>query len=1043
MFPCPQEVEEDPSFADKLSSLVSMPNSSVLRALLWLLLGWSVIPAAAQPLAFRNFGLRDGLPQSQVTALLEDRRGFLWVGTNTGGIARLGASGFQPFGANQGLKARFVSGLVEDLDGHIWVGSEEGISEVQGDTVVNYGAGSGLGDTPTLALCIDGSNHLVVGNRRGLFRHEGQAFRPITLPTPFTGKPIRFLAKDHGNGLWVVSQKHLIGRWDGQQMRPYPLPAGHENTPIRDLQVDPKGQVWVLLEDTLLRLDRGHWVEAPLPALPASPKMASLRFDARGGGLLISLGGEGLLVKAPGSPVRRLTTADGLPRDRILVAIRDRRNVLWVGSDGDGLAAQAVPDLWALDDSPNIPGKDLAAVTAIQELDPGRVLLASSTGLYEVDHGRGITGHWTQRQGLPSNEMWSLLPDGTGGVWVGTDRGLARWRNGKVAHAGPREMARASVLTLVRDRDRILAGTEQNGLFVLDARGRLLQRLWLPAASGVTEIADILRYNGDLLLASPFGLWRMAGDHLERAYQDAPFASVTVTSMTADDQGHLWVGTMNGLHVLAGGKWASYGVTDGLGDDSINFIADLGHGCMAFGHNKGVDILEGKVLQHLSQSQGLISDETNHNGFMVDSRGRLWIGMIGGVNILHNPSAFRNPPLRAPTVLEIRWPGGVAGLPSKATVPPLPDFLEMSFDTGEPLSSSRPRYETLLEGVDPGWRPLTQQGLLLHYRNLGAGQYNLRIRVSMEGSSWVESGPVPITILPAWHERWTVRALLLLLLLALLAGILWLRVHRLSRRALALEETVEARTRILERQNRALEQAHEQIKRSLEFRLKLMDMVTHDLRSPLTSIMLTLDRLRELVPDSGSFIDIMDRETNRIETLVRNLLDQSRSEALLQGLELGSTAPMEITDGFEEVMRLKAEAKGLAFHLEVAPETAQVLIRADTATLHQVMLNLFENALKFTPPGGKVGVRSTVDPEEALWSLEVWDTGRGLDSKQIQDILQPFHQAKAGDAAHGWGLGLSICQNILQAHGGWLKITSELGQGSSFRMILPLQPLVP
>jgi len=1019
-----------------------MPNPRALRALWWLLLGWSIVPANAQPLAFRHFGLRDGLPQSQVTALLEDRHGFLWVGTNTGGMARLGASGFQPFGAAQGLKARFVRGLLEDADGRIWVGSEEGVSEVQGDTVANYGADQGLGRSPTLALSLDGSGQVLVGNRVGLFRREGQAFQPVPLPAPFSGQPIRFLARDHGNGLWMVGAGHLIGRWDGQQMRLYPLPPDQERAPIRDLQVDPNGQAWILLEDALLRMDRGRWVEEPLPSLPPSPKLASLRFDARGGGLLVSLGGDGLLLKAPGSPVRRLTAADGLPRDRILVAIRDRRGILWVGSDGDGLAAQAVPDLWSLDGSPNLPGKDLAAVTAIRELGQGRVLLASSTGLYQVDEGRGITGHWTQAQGLPANEMWCLLPDGTGGVWVGTDRGLARWRDGRVGPAGPREMAKASVLTLVLDRDRILAGTEQ-GLFVLDREGRLLQRLGLPPETGSTEIADILRYQGQLLLASPLGLWRLAGKRLVRAYEDAPFASVTITSLTADSQGHLWVGTMNGLHVLTGGKWTSYGMADGLGDDSINFIADLGHGCMAFGHNKGVDLLEGKDLQHLSRSQGLISDETNHNGFTVDSQGRLWIGMIGGVNVLRNPSGFRNPSLRAPTVLEVRWPGGIAGLPTEVSVPPMPDFLEMSFDTGEPLAPSHPRYETLLQGVDPGWRPLTQQALLLHYRNLGAGHYHLRLRVSMEGGAWVECPPVSITVLPAWYERWTVRVALALLLLALLAGILWLRVHRLSRRAQDLEETVEARTRILERQNRALEQAHEQIKRSLESRLKLMDMVTHDLRSPLTSIMLTLDRLRDLVPDRGALIDIMDRETSRIETLVRNLLDQSRSEALLHGLQLTPTVPMEVTDGFEEILRLKAEAKGLAFHLEVAPETAQATIHADTATLHQVMLNLFENALKFTPPGGQVGVRSTVDRKEETWSLEVWDTGRGLEAKQIQDILEPFRQVKAGDAVHGWGLGLSICQDILEAHGGQLRITSEPGHGASFRMVLPLHPTAP
>ena len=1040
MFPRPPEIEGDAPSADRspITDLMSHVRS-LLRALCWLILGWPILPAAGQQLAFRHFGLRDGLPQSQVTALLEDKRGFLWVGTNTGGMARLGASGFQSFGANQGLKARFVQGMLEDASGHIWVGSENGVSEVLGDTVANYGPGQGLDRSPTLALALDSAGRVLVGNRRGLYRQAGGGFESVPLPPPFAGQPIRFLARDHADGLWMVGHGHLLGRWDGTAVHLYPLPAAHATAPIRDLQVDPAGKVWILLEDALLHMERGAWVQESLAGLPPSPKMASLRFDAHGGGMLVSLGGDGLLVKAPGAPDRRLTTADGLPRDRILVAIRDRRGILWVGSDGDGLSAQVLPGLSSLDGSSNLTGENLAAVTAIRELGQGRVLLATSTGLYQVDEGRGITAHWTRAQGLPADQMWSLLADGRGGVWVGTDRGLALWRNGRVAPAGPREMARTSVLTLVRDRDRILAGTEQ-GLFVLDPTGRLLARIGLPAEAGSTEIADILRYRGQLLLATPLGLWRLAGNRIVRAYEDAPFSTVTVTCMTTDDQGHLWVGTMNGLHVLAGGHWTTYGVAQGLGDDSLNFIADLGQGVMAFGHNRGVDLLKGKDLQHLSRSQGLISDETNHNGFLVDARGRLWIGMIGGVNVLDRPAAFRNPPMRPPTVLEIRWPGGVAGLPFDVTIPPHPDFLEMSFDTGEPVSPGRPSYETLLEGVDPGWRPLTQQGLLLHYRNLGAGTYRLRLRVSEEGGPWVESRPIRIRVLPAWYEAWGVRILFVLLVLALLGGLVWLRIHQLSLRAQALEDTVDARTRVLERQNRALEQAHGQIKRSLESRLKLMDMVTHDLRSPLTSIMLTLDRLRDLVPERGGLIDIMDRETNRIETLVRNLLDQSRSEALLHSLRLAPTVPMEVTEGFEDVLRLKAEARDLAFHLEVAPETARVRIQADTATLHQVMLNLFENALKFTPPGGEVGIRSSVDAAEGLWSLEVWDTGRGLDAKQIQDILEPFRQVKAGDAAQGWGLGLSICQDILEVHGGRLLVASEPGQGASFRMVLPLVP---
>lgn len=1019
------------------------PMTTPRSILVWLWLGLTAatLPLAGQQPSFRRFGLRDGLPQSQVTALLEDRRGFLWVGTNTGGVARLGASGFRTFAAPQGLKALFVRGLMEAPDGAIWVASQEGVSEIHGDTVLNFGPGQGLGVATAHALALDAEGRVLVANRLGLFRQGGDGFVPVPLPGAWAGRSVKFLALDRAQGLWLVATDNRVARWDAQGLRDYPLPPSLTSRHIRDLQIDPRGQAWVLLEDALLRMEQGRWVDEPLVGLPRAPKVSSLRFDPRPGGYMVALGGDGLLVKEANGRTTILGSESGIPRDRILVAIRDRRGVLWVGSDGDGLAAQALPGLLAMESSIGQPGRDMAAVSSILELGPGRFLLASSTGLYLVQEGRGITAHWAMRQGLPADETWGLLPDGQGGVWVGTDRGLAHWKDGRVSRAGPREMARAAVLTLVRHRGRILAGTDQ-GLFELDSHGALLGHHRLPAESGNETVSDLLFHDGHLLVATGFGLWELTGGHLQRIYPDGPFTTATVTALAADSRGRLWVGTMKGLHLLTAGGWASFGIAEGLPDEGISFIVDVGLGRMAFGHNKGVTLLEGRKLHHLSRSQGLVSEETNHDGFLLDSKGRLWIGMIGGVNILEDVRDFRNPPMPAPILLDIRWPGGTQALPVEAKVPPRPDYLDLSFDTGSPLVSSPVHYEAFLQGVDEDWRPVNQ-GLNLQYRNLGAGRYRFRLRATTDGSTWVEGRPVAIEVLPAWYERWLVRGLLALGLLGLLSWILWLRVHTLAQRSRELEETIDERTLLLARQNRALEYAHEQIKRSLEGRLRLLDMVTHDLRSPLTTILLTLDRLRELAPEGTTMLDVMEREAHRIEVLVRNLLDQSRSDALIQSLRLVAIPPAEVTEGFEEVLRLKAGARGLAFHLEVSPETEHVRIQADTATLHQVMLNLFENALKFTPAGGSVGIRSTVDLAEGTWNLEVWDTGRGLDAGKIQDFLQPFHQAQAGDAAQGWGLGLSICQSILDAHRGELKVESEPGKGARFRMVLPLNPVEP
>jgi signal transduction histidine kinase/ligand-binding sensor domain-containing protein len=1018
-----------------------MPSARSHLVCLWLFLFGGLQFVGAQQPSFRHFGLRDGLPQSEVTALLEDHHGFLWVGTYTGGVARLGASGFRTFSAPQGLQALFVQELLEAPDGAIWVASQQGIAEIRGEQVLNYGPEQGIPAAAIQSLALDAENRVLVGNRHGLFRKEGDRFSPVVLPGGWNGRPIRFLAHDQVRGLWLGDDANHVARWDAQGLLEYPLPAGQADSAIRDLKVDPQGRAWVLRKNALLRMDRGHWIAEALPAAALAAKMLQLSFDPHSSGYLITLGGGGLLVKEAGGTTRILDARAGLPRDRIMVAIRDHRGVLWIGSDGDGLAAQALPDLLTLDNAAGWTGKDLGAISGVLELPGQRFLLASGTGLYLVEEPRGVTRRWAVRDGLPADDTWALLADGQGGAWIGTDRGLAHWKDGRVTAAGPREMARASVLTLTRHGDHLLAGTD-DGVFELDRQGRLLNHLHLPSRAETDLVTDILPRNGRLLLGTDSGLWELKDGHLQRAFPGLPWSSESITTLTTDRRGHLWVGTMKGLHLSLGDRWVHIGTTEGLPDEGINFIVDVGAGRMAIGHNKGVSILDGNTLHHLSRNQGLISEETNHGGALVDSRGRLWIGMIGGVCILPDSQHYQDPPLPPPALLSLRWPGSSQPAQAAMEVSSQPDFLDFTFDTGAPLASSRLRYEALLQGVDSGWQTVNQ-GLSLQYRNMGAGLYDFRLRATRDGHTWLEAPPVAIRVLPAWHERWLVRGLLAVLLLALLTWVVWLRMHTLARRAQALEETVESRTLLLAHQNWALEQAHGQIKRSLESRIRLLDMVTHDLRSPLTSILLSLDRLRDEAPENGKLLDIMEREAHRIEALARNLLDQSRSKALLDSLNRVPILPVEVTEGFEDVLRLKAEAKGLRFRMEGTPEADQVRICADTATLQQVMLNFFENALKFTPAGGQVGIRSRVDRNDNTWSLEVWDTGRGLEPEKIQEILQPFGQNRGSDAAQGWGLGLSICQEILEAHQGTLQIESEPGQGARFRMILPLQPVHP
>ncbi|HET8715089.1 MAG TPA: two-component regulator propeller domain-containing protein [Holophagaceae bacterium] len=998
----------------------------------------AVPPLSAQEAAFRRFGLDDGLPQSQVTALMEDSHGFLWVGTNTNGLARLSAGAFTPFGIRQGVQARSISDLMEDRQGHVWAASfDTGLSEIAGTGVRNFGPDQALGSSQVYNLALDPAGRVLAGTRLGLYRQGAEGgFALVPLPDGWGGQPIFALEQEGRDHVWMASRGGRVARWDGQALEEHPLPAGTGPDDFITLKLDPAGTPYVLLRNRLLKLARGGWAPVPLEGVGPDPKLRTLTFS--GGGLQISLGGDGLWLRDPDGRATLLRQQDGLPHESITAVLRDSRGILWIGSDGGGLQAQALPRLRSVTRG-GAPGEGLGAIMGILELGPGDYLFAASTGIYRYLDGKGIVRHWSREDGMPSSECWAPLSDGHGGAWVGTDRGLVHWRPDGRLEKGPKQLDPAAVVALARVGDRLYAGTDR-GLFELDAEGRYLSTWPAPKEQGLNQVFNLLPDRGELLVGLRLGIYAFKDGRWEKRYLNAPFATEGIQAMVRDPRGRLWVGTTSGLYTEDGAGWSSRGVREGLPDDNISFIQPLGGNRVAVGHGKGVSILAGdRTLGRLTHSQGLLSDETNHDGVLLDSRGRLWIGMIGGVDILEDAAAFTSPDLPPPVVTGLSWPGGAYLYPISVSLPPHPSSVSIDYGVAAPVLGDQPRLEALLEGVDAAWRPA--DGGALHYVHLAGGRYRFRLRVSADGIHWVEAGPLDLEIRLAWYERRWIQALFALAALLLAGGLVWWRVRRLARRARVLEGKVESRTAELARQNRALDQAHQQIKRDLEGRLRLMDMVTHDLRSPLTSLTLSVDRLREGPDDEAEremLHGILHRETQRMEGMVRQLLDRSRAESLFQGAELQPCVPADLLQDITPVLRLKAQDKGLDLQIEAAPDTATAQVMADPGAMQQVLLNLFENALKFTPPGGRIGIRSTVERGPAVWRLEVWDTGRGLSPEETERILQPFVQAKAEDASRGWGLGLSICLSLLELQKGELRVRSEPGQGASFIITLPL-----
>ena len=244
----------------------------------------------------------------------------------------------------------------------------------------------------------------------------------------------------------------------------------------------------------------------------------------------------------------------------------------------------------------------------------------------------------------------------------------------------------------------------------------------------------------------------------------------------------------------------------------------------------------------------------------------------------------------------------------------------------------------------------------------------------------------------------------------------------------------------LEEERRALAATVEveRLRREAQMQRGFLNMVSHELRTPLTPIKLQVSMLRDDPAVPRGSLDVIRRNLERLERLVRDIVDLGR---LQDGRMPIRPEPVGAADVVREAVaswRPVAEAKGLRMEEDLEPHT----VHADAERLHQVADNLLSNAVKFTP-GGRVHVSTRREGDESV--LVVEDTGHGFPPEQAERLFSPFERADAErHTVSGVGLGLSICKGIVEAHGGTITARSGGdGRGARFEVRIPLRPPPP
>jgi two-component system phosphate regulon sensor histidine kinase PhoR len=216
--------------------------------------------------------------------------------------------------------------------------------------------------------------------------------------------------------------------------------------------------------------------------------------------------------------------------------------------------------------------------------------------------------------------------------------------------------------------------------------------------------------------------------------------------------------------------------------------------------------------------------------------------------------------------------------------------------------------------------------------------------------------------------------------------------------------------------------------------------VSHEFKTPLTAIQGFAETLLAGALDDPEnnrrFLEIIRNHAVRLARLTNDLLKLARIEAGKMELEFSSVGLLELIEACTETTLLKANRKEITLEITVPPQLPAV--RGDAALLRDVLQNLLDNAIQYTPPRGHISVVASAGPREAV--ITVADTGIGIPLADSERIFERFYRVDAARSreAGGTGLGLSIAKHIVEAHGGKLWVESTVGQGSKFFFSLPL-----
>lgn len=1020
------------------------------------------------PQNFSIFGKLQGLKHINITSLLEDKSGNLWIGTLGGGITQYDGKYFTHYAEKEGLGGDAVCCMLSDKAGNLWVGTfKTGLTKFDGKHFTNFSTKEGLPVNGILSLCEDATGNIWIGtNGGGLCRYDGKNFTLFSTAKGIQNGIITALMTDKTGHVWFGNSKGEVFRSDGKSFQILGAREGIPPFGISSLLEDKSGNIWIASNGGGICKYDGEKITRYTTKEGLSSDMALNLYEDRDGTLWIATFTGGI-NSFDGKQFTSMNDQDGLIANKVNVIFEDKTRNLWIGVNG-GLCKYGGRTFT------HLKNKDGFRIINMTKNQGEHIWLASMGGGIIKYDGRNFAQYAVAGE-MANNRIYAVHEDRSGRLWMGGGwGGILRFDRKHFTEFDTSLMKNnGGTMTIKEDKaGNTWFGLDGGGVVCYDGK----KTTHFTARSGLpnNEVRCVLEdKSGNMWFGTNgAGICRYDGTTFTHFTEKEGLNGNIISCMMEDKAGNLWIGTWGkGIAKYDGKFFTSFTEKQGLPSDHINSVLEDKSGNIWFGSSFGLSKFSKSKLREfedknkagtLSEMNVYFKNYTYEDGFLgigcntsailEANDGKIWIGANDLLTVFHQPGEALQDTIPPDIQLQhialfnqkIQWSDLEKNMDTTIVLGNgvklnnfwfdaiskwyyLPMQLNLAYKNNFPtfnfigITMNQPqkvRYQYKLEGFDPHW-----SGISSHteapYGNLPQGNYVFKVKAMNSMGYWSKEYNYAFTVRPPWWKTWWAYSFYGLFV----SGIIYILFSRQRLQYRLNLETLES----------------EKLKEVDQLKTRFFANISHEFRTPLTLILGQIDSLKTTIQEQRHLgqLDIADRNARRLLELINQLLDLSKLEARSMVLQATEKEVVSFLKSIFFSMQLLADKKQIQLFFE--SDSTTVPLYFDPDKLEKIYTNLLSNAWKFTPEGGAITTTISTESSDYI-TIGVSDTGAGIPEDSIPLLFDRFYQVDSSltRRQQGTGIGLALVKELVDLHHGHIQVRSRIGEGSTFSIRLPV-----